>query len=77
VALPTPTEWSARETPGVVDPDVESIGSGLRAIGSMRTDELQAMGRRARTLLDQEFRWERTAQLLLAAYLEATVTRSS
>jgi hypothetical protein len=41
----------SRDAGVVVDPDVESIASGLRAIGSMRTDELQAR-RRARALLD-------------------------
>jgi glycosyltransferase involved in cell wall biosynthesis len=67
----------SRKAGVVVDPHVESIASGIRAMGAMGADELQTMGQRGRALIDQEFRWERTVQILLAAYLEATVTGPS
>jgi glycosyltransferase involved in cell wall biosynthesis len=56
----------------VVDPDVVSIASGLRTLATLSSEELQAMGRRARAVVDEEFRWERTADILLAAYRRAT-----
>jgi glycosyltransferase involved in cell wall biosynthesis len=66
----------SREAGLVVDSDLISIASGLRAMAALRTDELQAMGRRARAVVDEEFRWERTANILLAGYRDATDGRS-
>jgi glycosyltransferase involved in cell wall biosynthesis len=67
----------SRESALVVDPDVVSIASGLRTLATLSSEELHAMGRRARAVVDEEFRWERTADILLAAYREATGDKSS
>jgi glycosyltransferase involved in cell wall biosynthesis len=57
----------------VVDPDAESIAAGIRAMANLSSKELRAMGRRARTLVDQAFRWERTAGILLSSYRDSIV----
>ena len=52
----------------VVEPDPESIGSGLRRFARMAATERVEMGRRARALVQREFSWRTTAATLIDAY---------
>lgn len=51
-----------------ISTDVESIVSGLSEMANCASQDLVAMGRRARELVHLEFGWQAPAGILLAAY---------
>jgi glycosyltransferase involved in cell wall biosynthesis len=55
-----------------VDPSVDGIAEGLRHFAEITSEELKEVGAQSRQAVLQEFRWERTAQLLCQAYQHHT-----
>jgi glycosyltransferase involved in cell wall biosynthesis len=51
-----------------VEPTVDGIAEGLRHFAEITSEELKQVGTQSRQAVLQEFRWERTAQLLCQAY---------
>lgn len=56
----------------VVEPTAEAISHGLRILAGRPRQELEKMGRRGRKLVESNFTWLRTAQILVDAYREYT-----
>jgi glycosyltransferase involved in cell wall biosynthesis len=52
----------------VVEPTVEVISKALRILAEKPKLELEEMGQRGRALVESQFIWERTAQMLIDAY---------
>jgi hypothetical protein len=55
-----------------VEPTVDGIAVGLRHFAEITSEELKEVGTQSRQAVLQEFRWERTAQLLCQAYQQHT-----
>lgn len=52
----------------VVEPTPAALEAGLRRLLSLTDEELQTMGRNARTLFEQRYTWDRVAEQLETAY---------
>ena len=52
----------------VVDPTPESIAKGIQQFAAMSTADLEAMGRRARQMVETEFNWKKIAADVVEAY---------
>jgi glycosyltransferase involved in cell wall biosynthesis len=68
-----PTGMVARSGAGaVVAPTVDAIRGALAELADADVDQLRRFGLAARSLIDQEYRWVRTSEILLEAYKEAS-----
>ena len=54
----------------VVDPTVESLSEGIRALSRLDRDQLADMGRRAASIVGHTFQWSSAASALIEAYRE-------
>lgn len=61
----------------VVPATIDGLERGLRQILSLDADEMAAMGSRADTLVKKHYTWDRVAERLSSAYLDALAKRSS
>jgi len=52
----------------LVPPEVGGVADGLRRAWESPPDDLRAMGLRARQMVEEEFRWDKTARKILEAY---------
>jgi glycosyltransferase involved in cell wall biosynthesis len=60
----------------VVQPTLESMKKGLKAVSELSDERLTDMGVNARRLVNREFGWERPTKMLLDAYEDAISSRT-